>query len=232
MSDQAELDKIILQLLGKDEYIGTRSSLIVYEDDEIVKLDLSDLGLTTLPDGLFDNFTQLRELDLSYNAFPDLPEHLLRELTELRRINLSFMLNPSEYSEDEPVSLPEKFLRSQTKLQALDLSGNQLELLPDTIFSKLYNLESLDLSYNLLAILPSSIGTLVNLEKLYLESNFLPVEFGTEYTSYQQTQQFLTPFQQEYMATHEAVMTTELDPSKDLVEEELKKAFAALEDLF
>lgn len=232
MTDQAELDKIILQLLGKDDHIGKKSSIVIYDNDDIVKMDLSDLALTSLPDGIFDNFTQLRELDLSYNAFSVLPETIFRELTDLRRLDLSFTLDPTEFSADDPVSLPDNLLNSQSKLQFLNLSGNQLEVLPDVFFSKLYNLEVLDLSYNLLAILPSSIGTLVNLEELYLDGNFLPIEFGTEYTEYQELQEFLTPFQQEWMATHETILSEENEKQKDVVEDELKRAFSALETLF
>jgi len=232
MTDQDELDKIILQLLGKDEYIGSKSSIIIYDNDDIVKLDLSDLGLTELPDGLFDNFIQLRELDLSYNSFTHFPENMFKELINLKRLNLSFMLDPTAFDEEDTVTLSDTLLSSQSQLEVLDLSGNQLEILPDTFFSKLYQLEVLDLSYNLLAVLPSSIGTLVNLEQLYLESNFLPIEFQTEYTTYQELQEFLTPFQQEYMATHETILSQDIDDPKAGVEDELKKAFSALENLF
>ena len=68
-------------------------------------------------------------------------------------------------------SLPDSISRL-ANLQSLDLSDNQLTSLPDSI-SRLANLQILDLDHNKLTSLPDSIARLADLQILYLDGNKL-----------------------------------------------------------
>ncbi|MDJ0516045.1 MAG: COR domain-containing protein, partial [Trichodesmium sp. MO_231.B1] len=76
-------------------------------------------------------------------------------------------------------NLPES-IGNLTKLEHLDLTGNQLKNLPESI-GNLTKLEHLDLSFNELTSLPKSITKLTNLTGLYLTGNPLetpPIEIA------------------------------------------------------
>jgi len=60
------------------------------------------------------------------------------------------------------------------RITALNLSFNQLQVLPETI-GNLINLQMLNLFYNQLQVLPETIGNLVNLRELELSWNQLQV---------------------------------------------------------
>ena len=131
-------------------------------------LDLSNLNLTSLPDGI-GKLTSLRTLILSNNQLTTLPTTLGR-LINLKRLDLSG--NCLE-------SVPETF-GALTSLMALDLKYNQLSTLPNS-FAYLGNLQSLNLSRNDLSVLPETFGLLASLHTLELESNHLstlPNSFG------------------------------------------------------
>ncbi|KAE8750982.1 hypothetical protein FOCC_FOCC002410 [Frankliniella occidentalis] len=75
--------------------------------------------------------------------------------------------------------VPVKDIASIKKATVLDLSDNQLTLLPPT-FSSLTHLVELDLSKNMLQELPESFGNLINLKRLDLYGNkltHLPLSF-------------------------------------------------------
>ena len=67
-------------------------------------------------------------------------------------------------------NLYDDYMNYISNLKSLDLRGNQLTTLPESI-GNLKNLKSLDLRGNQLTTLPQSIGNLTNLEKLYLFNN-------------------------------------------------------------
>jgi Leucine-rich repeat (LRR) protein len=124
-------------------------------------LDLSVLGLTTLPDSIC-SLSQLQVLDVSNNQLQSLPASI-GLLSELQKLNLSFNYLPS---------LPDSIgLLSQ--LQELNLSYNQLRSLPDSI-SCLSELQVLNVSNNQLRSLPDSIGLLSKLQRLDVSYNQLP----------------------------------------------------------
>ncbi len=157
-------------------------------------LDLSDLGLSSIPGDIFKDNETILHLNLSNNHFEKIPEELFQPLHQLLSLVMSYCMSPVSLNEDEPVTLPESIFKSQLNLLLLDLSGNQIEFLPDGIFDSLYNVETINLSYNLLALLPVSIGNAINLEELYLESNFFPIEFKDVYSDYIDVQDFIAPF--------------------------------------
>ena len=103
--------------------------------------------------------------------------------------------------------------------------------------------KALNLSYNLLALIPTSLGNCINLEELYIESNFLPIEFNEFYDDYLDLQEFLAPFQQTWIAMNNPIedsdsfafnpdnMEPEVSEYEVFIDEEFKKAFSNIEDM-
>ena len=119
------------------------------------QLDLSDQGLTELPDAI-GVLTALETLDLSGNELTELPG-AIGELCGLRSLVLV------RWDEEQ-----------------VEWRGNQLSQLPPEI-GQLSQLTELDLRYNLLSQLPPEIGQLSQLSWLNLSSNQLsqlPPEIG------------------------------------------------------
>ena len=123
-------------------------------------LDLSELGLTSLPEEI-GNLTELQSLDLYSNQLTTLPPSI-GALTALRELNLS---------SNQLTALPES-IGGFTALQRLYLSSNQLTALPESI-GDLTALQDLYLSDNQLTALPESIGGLAALQYLNLSRNRL-----------------------------------------------------------
>ena len=120
-------------------------------------LDLSNLGLTELPEKLRD-ISHLENIDLSNNKLKFLPDWIT-ELRELKGLNLSG---------NALRQLPRDI--GKIPLRVLWLSGNQLTSLPDSLRSTL--LQEIRLNGNLQLQLPSSILELSAQEILryYFES--------------------------------------------------------------
>ncbi len=159
---------------------------------QITLLDLSQLGLKTLPPEigalrnvqvlqLYNNqlrslppeigaLVNLHELNLNGNQFRSFPPQI-GVLLNLEKLFLS-------YNQLRSLS-PE--ISALTNLKELTLSNNQLCSLPSKI-GALTNLQELRLDRNQLRSLPSEIGALHNLQRLELHNNqlsSLPSEIGT-----------------------------------------------------
>lgn len=156
-------------------------------------LDISNCGLTRLPDFLgdcplscliakhnnlsndslpksFDNLPGLRELNLSGNRLTDFPDQVL-ELAELKYLYLGGN-HITEISKD---------VWKLQRLQVLSMGGNRLTEVPSTL-GQLKSLQALVLCDNMLDNLPSSIANLTNLKSLLLHKNrlkTLPTEIIT-----------------------------------------------------
>ncbi len=124
------------------------------------RLDLSVLGLTEVPDSLFE-LRQLQDLDLSGNRLSKAPARL-GQLNELR----SLWLYSNQLTE---VSTALGELRN---LQSLHLGRNQLSKVPATL-GKLWELKELMIFRNQLRDVPSTLGELQKLEHLDLSNNQL-----------------------------------------------------------
>ncbi len=70
--------------------------------------------------------------------------------------------------------IPQELIEYCPNLQRLDLSGNQIQFIPDAI-GNLVNLQRLDLSGNQIQVIPNAIGNLVNLQELNLSVNQIKV---------------------------------------------------------
>lgn len=130
-------------------------------NESLTELNLSDLGLTHLPE-IFDLFPfrmRLETLNLISNCLTDLPLEI-ENLAALKDLDLSD--NQLECLPDTVGNLKE--------LKLLDLTLNELTTLPDTI-GNLKELQVLDIADNELTALPDTIGDLEALQSLFISSN-------------------------------------------------------------
>ena len=145
------------------------------------KLDLSGLGLTSLP----KTITQLRQIQALYlieNELTTLP-NFLGKLSQLEDLSLSgnrltaipdcitqlWRLRWLSLSGNQLTTLPESITRL-SRLQTLYLGRNQLTTLPEFI-AQLKLLRKLSLNDNQLTTLPEALRKLTQLEGLYLHGN-------------------------------------------------------------
>jgi hypothetical protein len=128
-------------------------------------LDLSHLGLTSLPEDIFAPLSGLQELSMSYNMLSNLPENTFAPLTSLQTLNIH---------RNKLISLPENIFAPLTSLQTLNIHTNKLISLPENIFASLTNLQELNISYNKLTSLPENIfASLTSLQLLSISNNQL-----------------------------------------------------------
>ncbi len=159
-------------------------------DSRAETLDLSNLGLTSLPPEI-GQLTNLKELNIfcntqstTYMTATGKMEHKNiysgRELANLPpEIGQLASLTQLNLMGNRLTSLPPE-IGQLASLTQLNLMGNQLTSLPPEI-GQLTNLTCLYLNENLLTILPPEIGQLANLTYLYLNENLLtslPPEIG------------------------------------------------------
>jgi len=146
-------------------------------------LDLSDLGLRTLPQEVAD-LTQVEELDASGNRLTEFPDAVL-ELAGLRSLDLGnnrigevpvritrlSRLETLDLSENRLRSLPEG-LAKLGHLRSLGLFRNRIACLPDHA-CECTSMATLDIGGNRLQTLPERIGRLSKLERLDAGENLL-----------------------------------------------------------
>lgn len=133
------------------------------------RLDLSSLGLTTLPDVIV-RMPQLEFITLADNQFSEFPSQL-KLLKNLRLLNLSY-----NFLTDLPDSLP-----PFSKLELINLANNYLRTIPEYL-GHLELLGFLDLSDNPLDDdqLPQSLWFIPQVElncDLHRQEHFMPVRF-------------------------------------------------------
>ncbi|CAG9466477.1 unnamed protein product [Pedinophyceae sp. YPF-701] len=124
------------------------------------KLDLSELGLTHVPEEVLE-IKGLEDLSLAGNRITRLPDELCT-LTSLRRLGLAG---------NSLTALPDD-IGALAQLEGLWVHGNQLEALPDSI-GNLTQLDTLNAAGNRLTVLPASVGNLRALDALGLAGNRL-----------------------------------------------------------
>lgn len=229
---EEEFTQIIKELdLDKKRSNILKSRKNTFIDDSL--LDLSELDLNILPESLFNNRQYILHLNISNNNFKTLAEKIFNPLVDLISIDMSYCLPPGNLDVDELHTLPEYLLKNQVSLILLDISGNQLEFLPEAFFDKLYNIEAMNLSDNLLSLLPTSIGNCINLEELYLEGTNLPIEFEEIYSDYMAVQDFLSPFSQAWQAMNDPFdMINEIEFSDDIINENKLLLSEQFHDMF
>lgn len=114
------------------------------------KLQLVNLGMTSLHPNAFLGLGSLRQLNLSGNNLTVLPEELFQWLGSITELKLS----ANRLSNSTHVG---NLLGSFAQLETLDLAVNQLTEVPDLVSSSL--LTFVDLSYNQIVNLPGGDDT-------------------------------------------------------------------------
>jgi internalin A len=147
------------------------------------ELDLSQLGLTEVPD-ILTTLEDLKTLDLGGNFVSEVPDaHSLWNLIKLKNLvlaNNQFAEIPDVIAKlaglesldlgyNQLTSFPDVMSQIE-RLMFLDLSGNQIPSIPDAL-AQLTRLIRLDLGGNLIKIIPDSLGDLPHLGSLDLSEN-------------------------------------------------------------
>lgn len=164
----------------------------VFNDLLSLKLvNLSDNGITYLPDGLFHNSREIREIYMQNNELETLPKRIFNRLEQLLVLDLSANKLRSDHIEDDTFgglirlivldlshNAVTRIARNMYKdlffLQILSLNNNTIGFIEDNAFSPLFNLHTLNLGQNKLhAIEDHVFNGLFILNKLNLNNNML-----------------------------------------------------------
>ncbi|KPP69546.1 nyctalopin-like [Scleropages formosus] len=142
-------------------YLHTRTFTAL---KKLIRLDLADCNLFSMPDRIFLEQTALQELLCYQNNFRRVPG-AIRGMENLTHIYL-------ERNKIEAVAY--NSLLGLSKLRYLNLQDNRISVIHDQAFQDLQNLENFYLNDNLLADLPQHIFKgLYRLKMLNLGSNML-----------------------------------------------------------
>ncbi|XP_058792286.1 leucine-rich repeat-containing protein 40-like [Phymastichus coffea] len=146
----------------------------------LIALDLNHNKLKELPPDIM-SMRALKKLDVSNNCL-----EIVHPLGELRKIEkLDFRMNNlSAFPDVRGCTSLQEFhlahngiteidvncLESLGQLKVLNMSNNEIDLIPDEIIL-LINCEQLDLSYNNISAIPSCVGVMPNLQNFIIDGN-------------------------------------------------------------
>ncbi|KAL6267916.1 hypothetical protein P5V15_000984 [Pogonomyrmex californicus] len=130
---------------------------------QIEKLDLSWNNIWQIPDRLFCSLSNLVTLNISWNSLKDITELGFQDVSE-EKISEK---HPRRQLESTPAPLP-----CSLDVQSLDVSNNQISVLPMNGFSSLKRLRVLNLSSNAISMVADdALHGLRSLESLDLSGN-------------------------------------------------------------
>lgn len=174
--------------LAHNEYIRYLHTRTFTSLKRLVRLDLSDCNLFSMPDRIFIEQTSLRELLVFQNNFRRVPgairgmENLTHVYLERNKIeavayNSLLGLNNLKYlnlQENHINVIHDEAFKDLLRLENFYLNDNLLVVLPRQAFKGLSNLKMLNLGGNLLTNVSKTwFSDLVELEVLYLDRNRL-----------------------------------------------------------
>lgn len=122
------------------------------------KLQLSRMGLETLPTRVMTEGTHVKTMHIGFNQLASLDD--LKDMTQLVTLKAA----------QNRISSVPSFIGTMSNLEVLDLTGNQISALPKEFYS-LNKLKRLHLSYNRLSVIDAELSALHNLEELTLACN-------------------------------------------------------------
>lgn len=136
----------------------------------LTDLYLSGNEMESVDSMVFDNLPNLVRLDLSNNKIQNFSHRAFPDDNKVQLLNLSSSFHNHSYM-DEVLS----FLQSGNLLQltVLDLSNNDLVILPDGIFSSLFNLVNLSLQNSSIISIPNGTLSVPPLRDVDLRDNSL-----------------------------------------------------------
>ncbi|XP_019711766.1 trophoblast glycoprotein [Hippocampus comes] len=136
----------------------------------LTDLDLSDNEMEAVEETVFHNLPNLERLDLSNNNIQTFSEKAFPDDNKLQVLNLSRSFH-NHSSVKGILNVLEN--GNLLHLAVLDLSNNDLVLLPDDLFASLSNLVKLNLQNSSIISIPDGILTLPQLQDLDLRHNRL-----------------------------------------------------------
>lgn len=183
--DASELAAIsgTLDLSGKQL---TDVTMLAGLSDKVLRLDLHNNQLESLPDHLLDKLTKLQILDISSNKISSLPANFFKNNAQLKTFKANSTkltsidantfagatgLTTLSLNRNEITYVDVNAFANALALDTLSLSENELTSLAAGTLSKNTQLTFLDLSKNNLLSIPADVASLSNLTKLYLENN-------------------------------------------------------------
>lgn len=165
--------------------------------DKVTSIDLSENDLVEIPEGLFDNMTNLQYVYLNTNKLISLPKDLFKnnkhiEWINLRANNLTSVsqddfsglaeLKYLELDNNDIITIEEGALDGDTGLQQIGLSGNMLRALPDKLFAEKKALDFINIADNQFETLPECINDAKALRKLIAYNNLLTDITAVDYS--------------------------------------------------
>lgn len=158
------LPNLVELRMANNEYISYLHTRTFTSLKRLVKLDLSNCNLFSMPDRIFIEQVDLRELFCFQNNFRRVPS-ALRDMENLTHVYL-------ERNKIEAVAY--NSLLGLNNLKYLNLQENRISVIHDNSFQDLRKLENFYLNDNLLSDLPQyTFKGLVSLKMLNLGGNFL-----------------------------------------------------------
>ncbi|OLS24791.1 MAG: hypothetical protein HeimC2_20960 [Candidatus Heimdallarchaeota archaeon LC_2] len=197
-----------LKLKVKPEEILNRSMTKTTSKGELYKLDLSNLGITLLPERCFPQIDSLESIFLMSNPIKEIGENFLFGVPNLRVISLrncgienipnnffakSIYLESLVLSNNHLTSIPIA-IKGLQNLTDLRIASNHLTQIKIELLETLSNLKVLDLQNNEIIALHEDMISLSNLDKLKMEGNEKLGQFNINYENTSQIMSFITNY--------------------------------------
>lgn len=164
----------------------TDISLLKGLSDKITTVELTGNKITEIPEGLFDNMTNLTTVYLGNNYISKLPENLFKNNKKVENIELSNN-KLTEIKKDDFSNLPqlqiiqmedniiekieEGAFDGDVNLQSIYAPDNELEGLPKKLFKDMKSLTFVDFSNNYFSELPECFSDATKLKKIHVRNN-------------------------------------------------------------
>lgn len=164
----------------------TDISLLKGLSDKITTVELTGNKITEIPEGLFDNMTNLTTVYLGNNYISKLPENLFKNNKKIENIELSNN-KLTEIKKDDFSNLPqlqiiqmednniekieEGAFDGDVNLQSIYAPNNELEGLPKKLFKDMKSLTFVDFSNNYFSELPECFSDATKLKKIHVRNN-------------------------------------------------------------
>lgn len=143
-------DLLNLEILHMENGKLTELSEIIFQDNVNLKVIhlLSNRGLVSLPERVFETNALLTDLFLGNNSLTTLPGRIFASNIDLDRVGLGS--NMFDY-------LPENLFKNNLRLRVLDLTRNRIQALDADFFVVNAKLSALKLSFNRLTTIPRDL---------------------------------------------------------------------------